>query len=66
MSLTPEQGALATLYAATSPRHGFENNGGYYGPKASSAVLSEPAKDEKLRERLWEWTEGEMVRLGFA
>ena len=66
MSLTPEQGALSSLYAATSPDHGFENNGQYYGPKASIAEPSAMAKDEKLREKLWEWTESELTRLGFA
>ncbi|KAI9767555.1 MAG: hypothetical protein M1840_005592 [Geoglossum simile] len=66
MGLTPEQGALASLYAATSPKHGFESNGGYYGPKASSSEPSAMAKDEKLREKLWEWTESELTRLGFA
>jgi hypothetical protein len=64
--LTPEQGALSSLYAATSPKHGFEKNGEYYGPKASSSEPTAQAKDEKLRDKLWEWTESELTKLGFA
>ncbi|KAH0541658.1 hypothetical protein FGG08_003889 [Glutinoglossum americanum] len=66
ISLTPDQGALSSLFAATSPEHTFEVNGEYYGPKATKAVPSMLARDKGLRDRLWVWSEEEMGRLGFA
>jgi hypothetical protein len=66
LGLTPDQCAIASLYAATSPAHIIEdNNGEYYGPKATKAVPSVFARDKELRTRLWEWSEGELGRLGF-
>ncbi|KAI9783987.1 MAG: hypothetical protein M1839_002932 [Geoglossum umbratile] len=65
-ALTPDQGAISSLYAATSPAHGFDNNGEYYGPKATAAVPSALAQDAALRKKLWDWTEKEIARLGYA
>jgi hypothetical protein len=67
IGLTPDQGALSSLYAATSLGLTLEaNNGDYYGPKATKAVPSALARDRALGTRLWEWTEAELARLGFA
>lgn len=42
------------LWAATSRE---AVSGRYYEPVGVSGTLSEPAKDESLSERLWDWTD---------
>jgi hypothetical protein len=62
MSQAPEQGALPTLFAATSPdAHG----GAYYGPGGfaeltglpAPAHISRRARDEDVAARLWQVSE---------
>lgn len=44
------------IWAATSDRNGVEN-GGYYEPVGIKPLLRDYRGDERLEERLWEWTE---------
>lgn len=64
------QGALPTLFAATSPD---AQGGGYYGPNRlgetrghpAAAAIPEPALDERAARRLWEVSE-RLTRLSFG
>lgn len=62
--LSPEKGSYNSLWCATTAKGDLEN-GGYYEPvgkkppgKISTGTgMSELAKDERLADELWEWTE---------
>lgn len=56
--LEPYEGAYCQIWAATAPKEKIEN-GMYYEPVgiSSYSTLDKTAKDDKLAERLWEWTE---------
>ena len=63
MFLTSVQtGALTQLFAATSPR---AKSGQYYVPVAKESSGSKYSQDPKLAAELWDWTEGELKRLGY-
>jgi len=57
--VTPAEGALPTLYAATAPQ---ARGGGYYGPTSfyelkgppGEAVIAPRAGDTEVARRLWE------------
>lgn len=49
------------LWAATGDRNGVEN-GAYYEPVGIKPSLKDYRGDEKLEERLWEWTERELEK----
>jgi NAD(P)-dependent dehydrogenase (short-subunit alcohol dehydrogenase family) len=54
-----ETGALNQLWAATAGREEVKT-GEYYTPVGKMGTRSNFSKDEKLAERLWEWTEKEL------
>ncbi|KAJ5221315.1 uncharacterized protein N7469_010202 [Penicillium citrinum] len=56
--LEPHEGAYCQIWAATVPKEKIEN-GMYYEPVGipSYSALDRTAKDDRLAERLWEWTE---------
>ncbi|CAH1760046.1 14592_t:CDS:2 [Entrophospora sp. SA101] len=58
--LTPDDGALTSLYCATSPEIEEKKfRGKYFIPFGveSTATLTDDAKDEKLAKKLWEFTD---------
>ncbi|KAF9906120.1 hypothetical protein EC991_000916 [Linnemannia zychae] len=58
VAMTPKQGALTELYCATSPE--IENNdirGRYFIPIANEIEPSAFARDERLQEELWAFSE---------
>ncbi|KAK5013086.1 oxidoreductase [Cryomyces antarcticus] len=63
MSDVPE-GAKNQLWAATAPKEDVRK-GYYYRPIARLSKGSAYAQDEKLAEKLWEWTEEEFKKHGF-
>jgi retinol dehydrogenase-12 len=58
---TVQQGALNQLWAATA--EGVES-GAYYVPVGKKNPGSVYAQDEKLSNKLWEWTENEFSKKG--
>ncbi len=60
--VTPEQGALTQLFAATSKD---AKTGSYYVPIAKEDEASDYARDEKLADELWDWTEKELDAAGY-
>ncbi|KAI9653568.1 MAG: hypothetical protein M1831_005950 [Alyxoria varia] len=71
LALTPwlltslSQGTLNQLWAATSDK-GDVVKGEFYNPVAKPGGARKHAKDLKLAESLWEWTEKEMVEQGYG
>ncbi|KAI8802843.1 hypothetical protein BJ742DRAFT_831647 [Cladochytrium replicatum] len=58
ISLTPQQGALTQLYAATSPEiEQKEYRGQYFTPLDKLTTPSPAAEDKALRDKLWEFSE---------
>jgi NAD(P)-dependent dehydrogenase (short-subunit alcohol dehydrogenase family) len=51
----PEDGCKNSLWAATVARRSLEN-GAYYSPIAEPGKRTKFSHDEKLAEKLWEWT----------
>ena len=58
------QGTLNQLWAATNEKDVVK--GEFYNPVAKPGGASKQARDQKLAQRLWEWTEGEMVGNGYG
>ncbi|CAG8523310.1 15495_t:CDS:2 [Dentiscutata heterogama] len=57
-SISPEDGAITTLYCATSPEIEEKNyRGKYFVPFGVEGEKSSYAEDEDLAKRLWEFTE---------
>jgi len=62
LSLSVDQGALTQLYLATSPEiQNKDIRGRYFIPIANEIQPSEYARDEKLQEKLWAFSE-DLVR----
>ena len=56
--LTPEQGALTQLYAATDPRIEVDHvQGRYFVPIAKPSSTTKTAEDERLAKELWSYSE---------
>lgn len=62
LTSSPEQGALTQLWAATGKD---VESGKYYEPVAVQKPGSTYAQDEKLAEKLWDWTEAELAKHGY-
>ena len=62
--LSVEAGALNQIWAATWKRSDIVN-GAYYVPAGKENHGSKLSHDEKLRERLWTWTEEQLKNLGY-
>jgi NAD(P)-dependent dehydrogenase (short-subunit alcohol dehydrogenase family) len=63
-----ENGAHNQLWAATAPKDKVES-GNYYTPvgkKAGGSYMTGYARDEKLADKLWEWTEEELKKHGYS
>lgn len=58
--VTPEQGAYSQLWAAAGDVSKAVNGQIYEPVGVLSTRLDETAKDDKLAERLWDWTEKEL------
>jgi hypothetical protein len=60
--LTPEQGARASLYAATSPDAWGASlvSGGFFGADARPAVYSKAMQDDDAAARVWSWSAREV------
>lgn len=56
-----EDGARNQIWAATALKGEMENGGMYEPVAVLEKNLPAPAKDEKLAEKLWEWTEEEIA-----
>ena len=56
---TPEEGAHNQLWASTTPKQELQN-GRFYTPVGQLAKPFKYSQDEKLREKLWEWTQKEL------
>lgn len=61
--LTPEEGAHTQLWAATTKRENLRN-GSFYVPVGVETEVLNEATNDQLARKLWEWSEGEMVKLG--
>lgn len=61
----PEEGCWTSLYAAASEEVTFEDNGAYFLPVGKRTKPSAKAMDEELADRLWKWTEDELVKKGW-
>lgn len=61
---TPSTGALNQLWAATAAKDEMIS-GAYYTPIGKRSGGSGYAKDDKLAEQLWEWTEREFASKGY-
>jgi NAD(P)-dependent dehydrogenase (short-subunit alcohol dehydrogenase family) len=59
-----EEGAKNQLWAATAPKLELKN-GAYYVPVGKAGSESKLAKDEKLAEELWIWSEKEVAEKGY-
>lgn len=55
-----EKGAWSSLFAIASNTFKRSNSGAYVVPYAKIGKPSDYARDEKLAEKLWEWTESEL------
>jgi NAD(P)-dependent dehydrogenase (short-subunit alcohol dehydrogenase family) len=62
--VSPNGGALTQTWAATCEK-GDLVNGAFYVPVGVKSEGSALARDEGLRDRLWEWTESELERHGY-
>lgn len=62
LTVSVQQGTLNQLWAATSP---LAKSGHFYYPVAKDFPGSAQVRDEKLSERLWEWTEEELKKKGY-
>eukprot|EP01118_Nematostelium_gracile_P005711 TRINITY_DN1813_c0_g1_i4.p1 TRINITY_DN1813_c0_g1~~TRINITY_DN1813_c0_g1_i4.p1 ORF type:complete len:324 (+),score=90.53 TRINITY_DN1813_c0_g1_i4:36-974(+) len=59
--MTPENGALNQLYAATSPEVvSLKLNGAYLTPVGNKSNASSYGRDAKLADRMWQYLEEEM------
>lgn len=58
-TLTAEQGAFNTMWAATAPRSEVKA-GEYYEPVGEAKAPSGKGNDMELAAKLWEWTEKEL------
>lgn len=63
--LTPEKGCWTTLYAAASPEVTIGDNGVYFTSFVKRTAPAAAAKDQRLVDRLWEWTEQELTGKGY-
>ena len=61
----PSTGALNQLWAATAAKDEL-SNGAYYTPIGKPSSGSGYAKDDKLANALWEWTEDELTSNEFS
>jgi NAD(P)-dependent dehydrogenase (short-subunit alcohol dehydrogenase family) len=61
---TVEEGAKNSLWAATAPKANVES-GAYYVPVGKKDEASAYARDEKLADSLWNWTEAELQKQGY-
>jgi len=60
-----QDGAKGTLWAASAQRgdgKGMVKGGEYYAPVGVAGTGTRQSNDSKLAEKLWEWTEKELVR----
>jgi NAD(P)-dependent dehydrogenase (short-subunit alcohol dehydrogenase family) len=57
---TPDQGSFTSLFAVAGPEFEQSDSGGYFVPVAERATASAYARNEKLSNELWDWTESEM------
>ena len=55
-----QEGAYNTLWAATSKDKGLKS-GGLYEPVGKVVEGTKLSEDEVLEQKLWEWTENELV-----
>lgn len=65
-SITVDQGAMTTLYAAVSPKVTDKENGTFFGPGPGVMIGASKAGDTKLQEEMIEWTEKKLAEKGFA
>ncbi|KAI1618519.1 hypothetical protein EDD37DRAFT_561160 [Exophiala viscosa] len=63
--LTPVQGAYTSLFAATWKRDEVQN-GAYYAPFGKLNAGSKPSQDVELAKSLWDYTEEEIKKHGYA
>lgn len=63
--MTSDQGSWTSLYAAASTKVTFEDNGAYFLPIGKRTKPSAEALDETLADKLWKWTEDELVKKGW-
>ncbi|KIV85792.1 hypothetical protein PV11_01450 [Exophiala sideris] len=63
--LTPVQGAYTSLWAATWKRDEVQN-GAYYAPWGKLMAGSKQIQDPELAKRLWDYTEQELKKHGYA
>ncbi|KIM25455.1 hypothetical protein M408DRAFT_331202 [Serendipita vermifera MAFF 305830] len=59
MSITPEQGAITQLFAATAPE-AKNLSGKYLVPFAKEQAPSRFAQDQDLAKKMWDWCESEL------
>ena len=62
--LEPHQGVLSQLWCAAGAKKGELRNGGFYRPVGVdwTEKATPEVRDIKLAEKLWEWTEKELVK----
>ncbi|KIM25452.1 hypothetical protein M408DRAFT_331199 [Serendipita vermifera MAFF 305830] len=60
MTITPSQGAITQLYAATAPE-AQKLSGKYLVPFAKEQAPSRSAQDQDLAKKMWDWCESELA-----
>lgn len=60
-----DEGSYGSLYAIASPHFNAEDSGHYFVPTAKRGSPSKKARQPKLAEELWNWTEAELKKKGF-
>ncbi|KIV79142.1 hypothetical protein PV11_06722 [Exophiala sideris] len=63
--ITPEEGSYNSLWAVASPQVTAGMSGEYFVPVGVKKEPSKFARGAQLADKLWEWTEKEMMSKGF-
>jgi len=61
----PDVGAYTQVWAATDPDKEHVKSGGMYNPIGPEDAGTKFSNDEKVVDRLWDFTESELKRLGY-
>jgi len=62
---TPEVGAFTQVWAATDPSEEHVKSGALYDPIGKEDAGNKFSNDERMVDRLWDFTESELERLGY-
>jgi NAD(P)-dependent dehydrogenase (short-subunit alcohol dehydrogenase family) len=60
-----EKGAYTQIYCCAAEGIGMADSGAYFVPVGKKEEGSKFVRDGVMKERLWEWTEEELKKLGY-